>query len=239
LIPAYRDRALSQIPFDFDHPPSLAAADFVVAACNEAAAAWIARWPDWPAPALTLHGPVGSGKTHLGRIWAERAGARNVPAPSLSRIDNIPELAEDRTALLVDDVDQALDADRQRGLFHLYNLMAERRGHLLLLASQPPARWPVGLADLRSRLSAAPAVAIGAPDEALLDAVLAKLFADRQLSVGPEVRHYILARLERSFAAAGDVVAALDRATLAVGRGVTIGLARSVLAVLGQNPENL
>jgi chromosomal replication initiation ATPase DnaA len=87
---------------------------------------------------------------------------------------------------------------------------------------------------LRSRLSAAPAIAIGAPDDALLDAVLAKLFADRQLSVSPEVRQYILMRVERSFAAAGAVVAALDRATLAAGRGVTPGLARAVLEGLGR-----
>jgi chromosomal replication initiation ATPase DnaA len=230
--------ALSQIPFEFDHLPSLVAADFVVAACNEAAAAWVARWPDWPAPVLTLHGPAGSGKTHLGRIWAERSRARSVAVSSLEDIDYIPKLIEDRTALLVDDVDRELDAGRQRGLFHLYNLMAERRGHLLLLASQPPARWPLGLADLRSRLSAAPAIAIGAPDDALLDALLAKLFADRQLSVSPEVRHYILARLERSFAAAGEIVAALDRATLASGGGVTVGLARDVLAAIGRNSEN-
>jgi chromosomal replication initiation ATPase DnaA len=225
---------MSQIPFPFDHAPSLAAADFVIASCNEAAAAWVALWPDWPAPALTLHGPSGSGKTHLGRIWAEQAQARSVPAAALAAVDRIPELAEGRMALLVDDVDQGLDADRERGLFHLYNLMAERRGHLLLLASQPPARWPLGLADLRSRLAAAPAVAIGAPDEDLLDAVLAKLFADRQLSVGPELRHYILMRIERSFAAAGAMVAALDRATLAAGRGVTPALARSVLEELGR-----
>ena len=225
---------MSQIPFPFDHAPSLAAADFVIASCNESAAAWVALWPDWPAPALTLHGPAGSGKTHLGRIWAEQAQARPVPAAALGAIDRIPELAEGRMALLVDDVDQALDADRERGLFHLYNLMAERRGHLLLLATQPPARWVLGLADLRSRLSAAPAVAIGAPDESLLDAVLAKLFADRQLSVSPELRQYILMRIERSFAAAGAVVAALDRATLAAGRGVTPGLARSVLEELGR-----
>jgi len=225
---------MTQIPFEFGHAPSLAAADFVVAACNEAAAAWVARWPDWPAPALTLHGPAGSGKTHLGRIWAERARARSLAAAALGAIGHIPEMVEGAIAILVDDVDQELDPSRERGLFHLYNLMAERRGHLLLLAARAPARWPLGLPDLRSRLAAAPAVAIGAPDEVLLDAVLAKLFADRQLSVSPELRQYILTRIERSFAAAGAVAAALDQATLAAGRGVTPVLARAVLEEMGR-----
>jgi chromosomal replication initiation ATPase DnaA len=225
---------MSQIPFEFGHAPSLAAADFVVAACNEAAAAWIARWPDWPGPALTLHGPAGCGKTHLGRIWAERSQAHTLAAAALGAIDHIPDMVEGAMAILVDDVDRELDAGRERGLFHLYNLMAERRGHMLLLAEQPPARWPLNLADLRSRLAAAPAVAIGAPDEGLLDAVLAKLFADRQLSVSPELRQYFLMRIERSFAAAGAVAAALDRATLAAGRGVTPTLARAALEEIGR-----
>ena len=160
---------------------------------------------------MTLHGPAGSGKTHLGRIWTERSKARPVSAASLGAIEHIPELVGDRMALLVDDVDQGFNAGRERGLFHLFNLMAERRGHLLLLATQPPARWPLDLADLRSRLSAAPAIAIGAPDDALLDAVLLKLFADRQLSVGAGGAPIHLREFERSFAAVGAVAAALDR----------------------------
>ena len=57
-------------------PPTYAREDFVVAAGNREAIAWIERWPDWPAPALALHGPAGCGKTHLGRIWAARTNAR-------------------------------------------------------------------------------------------------------------------------------------------------------------------
>ena len=57
-------------------PPTYAREDFVVADGNREALAWIDRWPDWPAPALALSGPAGSGKTHLGRIWAARASAR-------------------------------------------------------------------------------------------------------------------------------------------------------------------
>ena len=56
-------------------PPTYARRDFVVAPGNREALAWIDRWPDWPAPALALGGPAGCGKTHLSRIWAERAKA--------------------------------------------------------------------------------------------------------------------------------------------------------------------
>jgi chromosomal replication initiation ATPase DnaA len=224
---------LSQIPFDFEHEPSLAAADYVIGACNAAAAAWVARWPDWPAPALAIHGPPGSGKTHLGRVWVERARARVVAVAELAAIERIPALVEGAAGLLVDDVDRDLDARRERGLLHLYNLVAERRGHLLLLGLEAPARWPLMLADLRSRLAAIPAVAIGAPDDAILEAVLAKLFTDRQLAVASDLVRYIAARIERSFAAARAVVAALDRETLAAGQGVTLPRVRALLARQG------
>ncbi len=67
-------------------------------------------------------------------------------------------------------LDRAEHADAEAFL-HLYNLMAERRGHLLILAREPPARWGIALADLRSRLLAAPPVALAAPDDELLAAL--------------------------------------------------------------------
>ena len=116
-------------------------------------------------------------------------------------------------------------------LLHLYNLLAERGGHLLVAAREPPARWPIALADLRSRLVACPAVAVAAPDEALIGALLIKLFADRQLQVGEGVVAYLALQLDRSFAAAQDAVAALDTAALAEHRRVTVPLARRVLGL--------
>ncbi len=114
-------------------------------------------------------------------------------------------------------------------LLHLYNSLVERGGQLLLAARAAPARWPCGLADLGSRLAAATAVRLAPPDDALMEALLVKLCADRQLAVGEDVLRYLLARMERSFAAARGLVAALDRASLAEGRAVTVPLARRVL----------
>jgi chromosomal replication initiation ATPase DnaA len=74
---------------------------------------------------------------------------------------------------------------------------------------------------------------LAAPDDALLASVLLKQFADRQLAVGEDVITYLLAHMERSFAAAGITVAALDRAALAAQRRVSLKLAREVM----QGPE--
>jgi chromosomal replication initiation ATPase DnaA len=189
-----------------------------------AAIAWIDRWPEWPAPALALWGPAGSGKTHLLEVWRARSHAVAI-APQELTSTMLPQLLGAARAVAID---EAQSADEE-ALLHLYNVLAERQGHLLLAAREPPARWTIRLADLRSRLLAAPAVAVEAPDDALLGAVLVKLFADRQLRISEDLIAYLLPRIERSFAAAQAIVAALDAAALAGQRAVTVRLARDIL----------
>ncbi|NJM34427.1 MAG: hypothetical protein HC850_06625, partial [Rhodomicrobium sp.] len=82
----------------------------------------------------------------------------------------------------------------------------------------------------RSRLRSAALVTIDEPDEALLGALLIKLFADRQLSIEPGVIGYLMRRMERSMAAAQAAVEALDRAALAERRRVTKALAAKLFA---------
>ncbi len=209
-----------QLPLAFGHRAASEREDFLPAPCNRDALAWLERWPDWPACALVLYGPSGCGKTHLARIWAGRAGARwlDRPPPAGARPAAIRSFVLDDVAL-----------DDEIGLLQFYNWLAEQRGHMLLTAQSPVSAWPLALPDLASRLRAAPAVAIGAPDDALLGALLVKLFGDRQLVVSEELIRYMLAHMERSFAAARALVAALDARSLAQRRAVTIPLVRAVL----------
>jgi chromosomal replication initiation ATPase DnaA len=135
-------------------------------------------------------------------------------------------LAEGQCRVAIDDGHRA----SERALLHLYNSCVERQGSLLITAPQPPGLWEIVLGDLRSRLRATPAVAIEAPDDALLGAVLVKHFADRQLPVAPGLIVYLLRRIGRSFADAATVAAHLDAAALSSGGPITIPLARKVLA---------
>ena len=222
-----------QLAFDFGHRPSLGGDDFLVAPCNADAVAWIDAWPSWPAPALVIHGPPGCGKTHLAGVWRARVAAIEIPAASVNPADIASALGTAQAAVVEDADRQASDDGFARGLFHLYNMLAERRGHLLLTTRIPVLQWPLALADLRSRLQAAPAAAIDLPDENLTAALLVKLFADRQLKIGDDVLAYLLARMERSFDAASRLVAALDAAALDAKRNVSVPLAGEVLARLG------
>lgn len=222
----------SQLTFDLTlPPPTYAREDFVVADGNREALAWIDRWPDWPAPALSLNGPTGCGKTHLGRIWAARSGAVVKEGTDLEgkSVADLAELADASPAIVIEEAQRT----PERALFHLYNLMRERQGSLLLISPEPPARWAIALPDLASRLRAAPAVAVAPPDDELLGSIILKQLADRQLHAGAGVVQYLVSRMERSAEAARRVVAALDRRALAERREIDRRLAIDVLADLG------
>ena len=221
-----------QLPLDLGNRPAMGMADFLVAESNQQAIDWLDRWPAWTTSALSIHGPAGCGKTHLTRVWAARSGALLLNAKTLPRAD-LASLATARPAMAVDDADCIVGAAAEETLLHLYNLVREGQGYLLLTGLHAPARWSLSLPDLTSRLKAIPAVAVGDPDDPLLAAVLVKLFSDRQLTVGAEIVSYLLPRMERSFAAAGKLVAAIDTASLAQRRPVTVPLVRTVLQELG------
>ena len=206
-----------QLPLDLAYRPALGTADFVVADANRDAVAWIDRWPDWPAHALAIHGPKGCGKTHLAHVWQAKSGAVALAAPPA---DGAPPL---RVVL-----DEPRDWP-ETAFLHLYNALREAGGHLLIASEIPPARWEVALPDLASRLASIPAVALAAPDDELLISVMAKQFSDRGLEVNDDVLRYVASRIERSFAAAAEMVEKIDRAALAEQRRVTLALARTCL----------
>lgn len=222
-----------QLPLDLAGEPSYRRDDFLPAEANAVALAWIERWPDWPGPALALAGPSGSGKTHLLRIWAERARARLLTPADLSAtaFAAVLDAIGDATAVALDDAQAvAGDADRERQLFHLFNWLRERGGWLAMAAAEPPSRWPVALADLASRLRTAQVAAIEAPDDALLAAVLVKLFRDRQVQIGAEAIDFLIRRMDRSLAAARAIVDAADHQALAQKRPVSVKLLSELFA---------
>jgi chromosomal replication initiation ATPase DnaA len=216
---------MGQMLLDLGHRAALGREDFLVAPSNGDAVAWIDLWPNWPAPALVIYGPEACGKTHLAEVWRARSGARRLTPPDIAGRE-APTITGGALTLVIEHADRCTD---ERALLHLFNYVAGQGGTLLLTATTPPAQWRTVLADLRSRLTALPAVAVGAPDDALIQAVMVKQFADRQIRVSPEVIAYLVPRLERSLATVRAVVAALDTAALAERRAVTVPLARQVL----------
>lgn len=216
-----------QLTFDLPARPALGRDDFFVSPANAAAIASVENWRNWPGRKLLICGGKGAGKTHLAHVWAADSGARVLRARDLATLDVARTVAE-TPELAVEDIDTISgNPDAERALFHLHNLTLAEGGSLLLSAARTPPRFD--LKDLQSRVDGTLRARILPPDDALLAAVLVKLLADRQIGITAPAVSYIARRMERSLASAGDLVAALDAASLSQNRPITRELARAVL----------
>lgn len=215
----------AQMVMSFAPAVSYAASDFIAGAANEHALAMVARFPDWPYSIALLYGPEGCGKTHLAHMFAAKSRATFVDT---ARVGAVPadQLLVGNHAWVLDGIETVQD---EAALAQLINLARARGDYLLLTARNPAAQLGIELPDLRSRLLALPAWAMGAPDDALLAAVLAKAFADRQLRIAPNVLQFAVTHLERSYLAIQRFAGEMDQASLTEGRAVTMGLVRQRL----------
>lgn len=214
-----------QFVLDITPSADLSAESFVVGKANAAAHKAVMDWPDWTAPALAIVGPEGAGKTHLGSIWVERAGARFMQLSTLAE-RHIKDGLKEPLCL---DTGAEVELRHPEVLFHVLNLAKEEGLSVLILSRTPPARWPVSLPDLSSRLKAVPVVEIAAPDDKLLADVLAKDFRDAGITADEAVIHYLVPRMERSYDQAIRLARALAERTLAAKRRLTVPLAAEIL----------
>jgi chromosomal replication initiation ATPase DnaA len=175
-----------------------------------------------------LIGPEGSGKTHLAMAWAERVGAVVLSA------GDVDAEASQQGALLLEDADRL---EHGEAFFHLLNRAARPGACLLLTGRQPPGGWRVGVRDLRSRLNALPVIEVGAVDDAILRGILVGFFQQRNIRPPEDLLDYLLRRIERSAAAAGAIVSALDEASQADHRPVSRVLARQLMKDDGEEPQ--
>jgi chromosomal replication initiation ATPase DnaA len=223
-----------QLALALDHAESYARDDFLSGPCNAGPLDLIERWPDWPASAIALVGPEGSGKTHLATIWAAASGARVISARALNEAKLPSALA---TGALV--VEDGAATEDERALFHLINLAREEKASLLFTARTPPSIWPIAIPDVVSRLRALPVVTLQAPDDAMLRAVIVKLANDRQLALDESIVRYLSTHIERSYAAARAAVIALDNEALRQGRPPTRALAAELFRDQIQSDKSL
>ena len=214
-----------QLTLDLPHQQSFAREDFLVAPSNREALRAIDQWPNWAGRMLLLVGPEGAGKSHLASLWARTANAVVVHGESLGRAGLV--LDPRTSAMLIEDADRIRPGEDR--LFHLVNAAIQNGVWMLMTACAEPEAWRLTTPDLLSRLRLAPVVRLEAPDIELIEAVLFKLFSDRQLQVEPHVVAYIAVRIERSLGEARRLVDTLDREALALGRRVTRAMASDLL----------
>ena len=216
-----------QLALDLALEPDYRPESFCVSEANASALASLYRWPRWRQGHLLLTGPKASGKTHMSRVWVERANPLELDKSSLTQ--SLSDVGRG-TSVLVEDIDQDLD---ENGLFHLINRASGDAGvTVLMTATGHVDDWGLGLDDLVSRLKAAETATLLEPDDALLRQVMEKLFKDRRTPVSEGVIEYLLMRMERSIDFARVLTTWLDREALARKGPVTRPLAREALNAL-------
>ncbi|MCC6925331.1 ATPase [Novosphingobium sp.] len=185
----------------------------VLGPANQAAVEALAMAQTWPFRTAVLSGPPRSGKTLLARWFADRG------------------LGE-----AIDDADRVDETE----LFHRWNRAQERATPLLLVTGQHEHGWRITLPDLASRLGAALQLAIGAPDEALLEDLLLVHAEQRGLALGPDAAAYLVPRIERTHIAVERLVETIDRLSLERKAPPTQGIWREALEELyGPNEPRL
>ncbi len=209
------------------------------AGCNGAVVAELRQLAAREGPlAVWLHGPPGSGRTHLLQAACAAAGeaglaAAYLPVGELASAQLLEGL-ETLDLVCLDDVDAASgDAAWERALFGLYQGLAEAGGRLALAAREPPAQGAIRLPDLASRLAAASVRPLHPlPESAQGGALLARAAA-QGLELPEDALQFLLRRAPRDFAALCRLLDALDAASLASQRRLTVPLVRDVLEQQG------
>ena len=224
--PVSRPGGTGQLTLEWGHTPSHAEEDFIVGEGNDLAYRHIVHFPDWPSPPwMLIEGPASSGKSHLARIWAERAGAALAAPEALEDLSR----AGGTAPLVIEDLDR--NGYAEPALFHLLNQSMRDRRPLLLTAREPVANWAFETDDLKSRARLAAHFPIATSDDIQLSQMFVKLFGDRQVTVDPRIIAYLVARMERSPQEAVAMAELMDEMALARGTAITRAIAAEALAL--------
>ena len=202
---ALEDRSTAQPALPFEWPAEGLADRFLVTPSNADAARHIESPGRWSVPVSILAGPRQSGRSLLARLFARSSGGH-----------------------VVDDADRT----DERSLFRKWNDAQASGVPLLLVAERAPPAWSVALPDLASRLAATPVATILPPDDALVGQLVEHLLARRGVAIAPEVIAYLVPRAPRTHHMLVALADALDAASLAARRAVTVPLVRQVLGVI-------
>jgi len=215
-----------QTSFDFGKKQSYAEEDFVVTDCNRDAFEMVSIWPKWPSRLTAIYGASGCGKTHLANIWVKRSGGILLSYQDILQIT--PDELINISKYIAIDFEEIII--NEHNLFHLINLINQVGGNLLVTSHDSPARWPVTIADLKSRLRGITSVAIHNADEETLYAITLKEFTERNIRIKPDVASYIISSLpDRTYHALHAVIARLDVNSLREHKNITIPFVKRIL----------
>ena len=141
--------------------------------------------------------PKGSGKTHLVNVLCNSLEGVNWSFLS-SENKNIYDIFNTNDVIIIENINNFHSKQKEEFLFHSINLSKELNKALLLTSSLQVSKLNFKMSDLVSRLEAMNTASIEEPDDTLMEALIIKLFNDRQISVKPKTVNFLMQRIERS-----------------------------------------
>lgn len=234
----HNDESLKQIHFDFAPQTYMGWEDFMVAPCNVEAYQMVDSLSQWLTQGLIIYGPKGCGKSHLAHMFADKVRANAQKAVNVGIIDaarinmrNIKRFAEEYQSIVVENLTPKANAE---ALFHLFNIYNTPERYMLWTAETAPSRMHFSLKDLQSRLNMLPSIEIKEPDDLMLQALIIKLFNDRQILITPEILNYIINNARRSFAYIQELVEEIDNISLAYQTSVNYTVVKKALDIVSR-----
>ncbi|HET6430692.1 DnaA regulatory inactivator Hda [Dyella sp.] len=233
----------AQLPLALRWPRRQRFEHFHAGAYNAAALAAVQALVQPGAPWVYLHGPAGSGRSHLLLAAAQAASAAG------RRVQYLPlATLADRAAALrgvagsewlaLDDLGAlAGQREAEHALFDLYNRTRAEGGTVLFAAATIPAELGIALPDLRSRLGACAQFALRPLDDGERRQVLKAQAAARGIELDEAVLDWLFARYARDLGALLDLLDRLDQASLAAQRRITVPFLRGFLRNSAQPPD--
>ncbi len=194
---------MSQIALPLEQKPPAEQIGYLVTEANASVHEQLQNWQDWTHHTLILTGPTESGKSTMAAAFVRDSGG-----------------------LCLDDASDHDDTE----IFHLWNRANMEQRPLLLVSRMPVAQWGVTLPDLQSRLAASLHLAIGAPDQAMIDGLLQKYFAVRGLTISEDALRYLGKRMVRSYAMVRQLAQKMDALAIEAKKPANLAIAKAALA---------
>ena len=210
---------MEQSYFNYNLKPGLAIDDFFVSTSNKKAYNFILN-KKIDNQKILLIGPNKSGKTHLGKIWQKNNNA-------VSYENNFEIILNYKKNIFIDDFLKNINEEQ---IFHLINHCSINKLTILLTSNKEVFEHNFLLKDLVSRLKTFNLLRIDLPDDDLIINLIIKLLHDKQIIIkNEEIFHYILKRIERSYAEIFLLIENIDKLSLEKKRELTIPLIKKLL----------
>jgi len=218
----------SQLIIDLPTRAALGREDFLVNSRNEDAVYFIDNFQNQKINSGILIGSRGSGKTHLVNVLCSNLDSKKWSFLN-PKNENIYDTFSINDLVIIEDINNFNSKEDEDFLFHSINLSKELNKALLLTSSLKISKLNFKTLDLISRLDAMQAAFIEEPDDMLMEALIIKLFNDRQILIKPNIVNFLMQRIERSYLGVAEIIDLIDKVSLSKKKSVSISLIKGLI----------